>query len=368
MRVKPFYLPLAYVIVILLSTAGLGSNEQKTAPLKVGVLLSGPVADLGWNSTHDQARKFLEKELHGKVQTTVAEKIPDNAEAERVMEKMIAQGVRLIFATSYGYLEPVLRVAARHPEVIFMQCERSVPTTVKNVGSYFVDPNGPLYITGVVAGRLTKTGKIGCVAAHPIAVVLSTFNSFALGVQRANPKARIQIVWTSCWNDPTIESEATKGLIDSGVDVIFSEMSSAMTIVQTAAKNGVYSAGCCMDLEHVAPKSWLTGQNFNWGALYVKTAQSVIDHTWKPGNNYYGMKEGYSQLSKFGTVVPESVKNEAMLVKRNMESGKIVIFKGPLRDQNGLERVKPGELLDSKALTEMNWIVEGVQGPMPKQP
>ena len=358
---------LCFLILFSTTNFGLAANQQETAPLKVGLLLSGPVADLGWNSTHDQARKFLEKELQGKVQTTVAEKIPESAEAERVMEKMIAQGVRLIFAASYGYGEPVLRVAARHPEVIIMQCERDIPTSFKNVGSYFVDANGPLYITGVVAGRLTKSGKIGCIAAHPISVVLSTFNSFALGVQRVNPKARIQIVWTNCWNDPTIESEATKGLIDSGVDVVFSEMSSAMTIVQTAAKNGIHSAGCCLDLEHVAPKSWLTGQNFNWGPLYVKTAQAVINHTWKPGNNYYGMKEGYSQLSKFGTDVPESVKKEAMLVKQNIDSGKIIIFKGPLKDQNGRERVKAGTTLDTKALTEMNWIVEGVQGPMPKQ-
>lgn len=367
MRVLLLRLIICFVTLPIVATAGRSANQQAAEPFKVGFVMTGPAADLGWNYTHDQGRKFLEQSFNGKVQTTLVEKVPESAEVERVMEKMIAQGTKLIFATSYGYLEPALRVASRHPDIIIMQCQRSSPPSAKNVGAYFVDPNGPLYVAGVVAGRLTKTGKVGCVAAHPIAVVLTTFNAFALGVQSVNPKARIQIVWTGSWSDTPLEAEATKGLIDSGADVVFSEMSSAMTVVQTAAKAGIHSAGCCVDLKNESPKSWLTGQHFNWGPLYVKTVQSVMDHTWKPGDRYYGMKEGYSDLSSFGTDVPEKVKKEAMSVKKRIDDGDIVVFKGPLKDQDGRQRVKPGEILDIKALTNVNWIVQGVDGPIPHQ-
>ena len=251
---------LLILILPLASPIGNSANQQGDKALKVGFVLSGPAADLGWNYTHDQGRKFLEKAFNGKVQTVLAEKVPESAEVERVMEKMIAQGARVIFATSYGYLEPAVRVASRHPDVIIMQCQRECPPSTKNVGAYFVNPNDPLYVSGVVAGRVTKTNKIGCVAPHPVAVVLTTFNAFVLGVHSVNPKAKIQIVWTGSWYDPPIEAEATKGLIDSGADIVFSEMSSGLTIVQTAAKNGAHSSGCCVDLKDAAPKSWMANR------------------------------------------------------------------------------------------------------------
>jgi basic membrane protein A len=323
-----FRLFISILLVPFVAAAGNCAEQQASEPFKVGFVLSGPAADLGWNYTHDMGRKFLEKAFNGKVQTILAEKVPESAEVERVMEKMIAKGAKVLFATSYGYLEPAVRVAARHPDVIVMQCQRSCPPCAKNVGAYFVNPNDPLYVAGVVAGRLTKTGKIGCVAPHPVAVVLTTFNAFVLGVHSVNRKAKVQIVWTGSWFDPPIEAEATKGLIDSGADVVFSEMSSGLTIVQTAAKNGAHSSGCCVDLRDAAPNSWLTGQCFNWGPLYVSL--------------------------------------EALSVKQRIDDGSIIVFKGPLNDQNGRERVKAGEVLNTKALTNVNWIVQGVDGPIPR--
>jgi basic membrane protein A len=357
----------SFLLALLVSGVGLCADQQATAPLKVGFVMTGAANDLGWNYTHELGRKFLETTLKGKVQTTLAEKVPESAEAERVMEKMIAQGTKLIFATAYGYLEPAERVAARHPDVTIMQCQRSCSKPQKNVGAYFVDPNDPLYVAGVVAGRTTKTGHIGCVAPHPVAIVLTTFNAFALGVHRVNPKAKIQIVWTGSWFDAPLEAEATKGSIDSGADVIFSEMSSALTIVQTAAKNGAHSAGCCVDLKNSAPKSWLTGQCFHWGPLYVKLVESVINHSWKPGDEYYGMKGGYSELSAFGDDVSPKVKLEALDIKRKIESGDIVVFRGPLKDQSGKERVKAGQVLTLKDLANVNWLVQGVDGAIPQK-
>lgn len=358
---------LCTLMLTMVATIGNCANQQVNEPLKVGFVLSGPAADMGWNYTHDQGRKFVEKSFGGKVQTFLAEKVPESAEVERVMEKMIAKGVRLVFATSYGFLEPALRVAARHPDVIIMQCQRTCTSSAKNVGAYIVNPNDPSYVAGVVAGRVTKTGKIGCVAPHPVAVVLTTFNSFALGVQSVNPKAKIQIVWTGSWFDPAMEAEATKGLIDGGADVILSEVSSGFTIVQTAARSGAHSSACCVDLRDVAPKSWLTGQCFDWGSLYVSVIKSVMNHSWKPGDTYYGMKGGYSKLSAFGTDVSEKVKREALSVKAKIDDGSLVVFKGPLKDQDGRERVKDGEVLDIKALANVNWIVRGVDGPIPRK-
>ena len=357
---------LAVVLVFAQSVNAPSLADVNVLPFKVGFIMNGPLADHGWNCAHDQGRRFLESTMKDKVQVTVAENIPENSQVERVMEKMIAQGCKLIFATSYGYLEPALKVASRHPDVDVMQCCRSVPAA-KNVGAYFVNLCQPLYIAGVVAGRVTKSGKIGCVAAHPVNTVLATLNAFAIGVHSVNPKAHVQVIWTNSWFDPATESEATKGLIDAGVDVVFSEVSSAATIVQTAEKNGVRSSGCCVDVRGLAPKGWLTGQCFNWGPLYLKTVKSILDHSWKPGDRIYEMKDGYSNLASFGSMVPESVKKEALTIKKNIEDGKVVVFKGPLKDSTGKERIAPGKNGDSDYLLQMDWVVSGIDGSVPKK-
>jgi basic membrane protein A and related proteins len=336
-------------------------------PLKVGFIMVGPVADLGWNYAHDQGRKFLEGSLKGKVKTTFAENIPESGEVERVMEKMIAQGNRLIFATSYGYLEPGLRVAARHPEVIIMQCQRSTPPSAKNFGTYFANQYDPTYIVGVMAGRLTRTNKLGYVGGYPVPAVLSCLNAFTLGARSVNQKVKVQVVWINSWSDPPTEAEATKGLIESGVDVVASQLSSGVTTAQTAEKNGALSVGCNAELASLAPKGWISGNCWNWGPLYVKLAQEVMDHSWKPGDRMYSMKDGYVGLSSFGTVVSPKLRKEALTLKQQIENGKVIIFKGPLKDRDGKERVKAGDVADAKALREMNWVVDGVSGSLPKK-
>lgn len=338
----------------------------KEQPLKVGFIMVGPVNDSGWNSAHDRGRRFLDNALERKVQTTVVENVPENAEAERVLEKMIAQGNRLIFTTSYGYLEPALRAAARHPEVIFVQCQRSAPASAKNVGNYFANQFESMYVVGFVAGRMSKKGKLGYVAGHPVPTILASLNAFALGALRANPRAKVSVIWTNSWYDPSTEAEATKGLIDSGDDVVAAHVDSAVTTARTAEKNGAYSAGCNSELNEPVPKGWLTGQCWNWGPLYVKIAESVRDHTWKPGSHCYGMKDGYVDISQFGAAVPDAVRKQASSIKRQIEDGSLVIFKGPIKDRDGKLRVKAGEVLDAKGLADLNWVVEGVDGALPK--
>lgn len=361
LRIQRMFL---FALLILAVVQGIGPVRGAVGdkPLKVGFVMVGSASDHGWNYAHDQGRKFLETALKGKVETTFVEKVPENAEVERVMEKMISQGNRLIFATSYGYLEPALRVAARHPDVIVMHCQRSAPKSAKNVGTYFADQYSPGYIAGIVAGRMTKTGKLGYIGGHPIPTILACVNAFTLGARKVNPAVKVKVVWTGSWEDPATEAEAAKGLIDAGADVIDSQLNTSLTVVKTAEKNGVYSVGTEADLSKEAPKGWLTGQVWNWGPLYVKIAQSVIDRTWKPGDQVYTLKDGYSEIAPYGTVVPKAVKAEAEKAKQAIKEGKSNFFKGPIKDRDGKIRVKNGEVLDVKGTDSVNWVVEGVDG------
>jgi basic membrane protein A and related proteins len=350
-----------------LATTGQQTLGQGSQPLKVGFVYISSVTDLGWSQAHDQGRKYLEKTMNGRaqrVQTTFVENVPENSQVERVVEKMIAQGNKLIFSTSYGYLEPLLRVAARHPDVIFMQCQRH--SAAKNVGTYFASQQDPMYIAGFIAGKMTKKNKLGYIAGHPVPPVLACVNAFALGARKANAKARVQVVWNNSWSDPPNEAEATKGLVESGADVIASQLNTSSTVVQTAEKEHVYSVGMETDLSRMAPNGWLAAQTWNWGPLYAKVAGAVLDHTWKADNAIYSMKDGYVGISSLGKVVPEAVKKEAKAIEQSIESGKVAVFQGAIKDKSGTVRIANGAKVSAKELEEMNWLVDGVDGSVTK--
>ncbi|MBY0360248.1 MAG: BMP family ABC transporter substrate-binding protein [Candidatus Obscuribacterales bacterium] len=353
------------LVLFLFLCLTLGAARAE-APLKIGFITTGPVNDLGWNYAHEQGRLFLQKTLGGQVETTVMESVPESAEAERVLEKMIAKGNKLIFTTSYGYLEPASRVAKRHPDVVIMQCQRSVPASWKNMGTYFANQYELMYVTGFVAGKMTKSAKLGYVSAHPVPVLINCINSFALGAKAANPKVKVQVVWTNSWSDPALEAEASKGLIESGVDVVVGQ-ANALPVVKTAEKIGAYAIGCNADFAKLAPKAWLVGSRFNWGPLYVKMAKAVQDHTWKPGNYFYETKDGYYVLSDFGTSVPAKIRTEAIALKSKIEQGKLMVFAGPLKDREGKERVSAGKKASQQQIDNMEWFVPGVEGALPKK-
>lgn len=332
--------------------------------MKVGFLFVGPVSDYGWNYAQNEGRLFIEKNLSGKVETAFAENVPESAEAERVMERMIAQGCKLIFATSYGYLEPVLRVAARHRDVKFMQLSRFDQRD--NLGTYFYLHYQGSYLTGIVAGRMTKVNKIGFVAAHPVPPLLQSINAFTLGVKSVNPKAKVQVVWTNKWVDPAVEAEAAKGLMDTGIDVLAFDQSAPTTIVKTAESHKTYVVGCYTDDRAFAPKCWLTGVSFNWGPFYAKTASSVLDGSWKNGIRICDMSGQDVKLSSFGPAVPEAVRKEVLAAKQKIESGSVIVFSGPLKDREGKERLASGIKPDIKWVAGMNFFVAGVEGSLPK--
>ncbi|MBY0357058.1 MAG: BMP family ABC transporter substrate-binding protein [Candidatus Obscuribacterales bacterium] len=336
-------------------------------PTKVGFITVGPINDWGYNYAHNQGRLYLDKAMAGKVQTTIAENIPESAEVERVMEKMIAQGNKIIFSTSYGYFEPELRVAKRHRDVIFLQCGRDDVQNTPNLATYTPKQYEPMYLAGIVAGRMTKKNSLGYVAAHPVPIILQNINAFILGARSVNPKAKIKVVWTNKWSDPPVEAEAAKGLIESGVDVLAMTLDSPITVLQTAEKNGVYSVGYHADGGKFAPKGWLTGSMWNWGPLDVNMVKSIQNKTWKPGNYRYPLKDGYVQLAPFGPAVPKDVQSEVSVLKKRMESGEFVVFQGPLKDREGKELLKSGQKPDLHFIESMNWFAPGVEGSLSKK-
>jgi basic membrane protein A len=365
MKNKLSFIALVLLIFFLGTCIPVHSLESNKGPLKIGFVLTGSASDKGWNEAHDQGRIYLQNKLGNRVKTSVVEQVPESAEVERVLEKMIAQGDKLIFTTSYGFLEPALRVAARHPDVIFMQCQRS--SNAKNLGTYFVAQHEPFYVAGIVAGKMTKTNKLGYIAGHPVPTVLASINAYALGAHAVNSKARVKVVWNNSWGDPANEAEATKGLIESGVDVMTSQLNTGTTVVQNAERAHAYSVGTQCDIHTLAPKGWLVGTVFNWGPLYVKITKSVLDGTWKAENNLYPMKDGYTDITGFGHIVPPAVQAQALAAKKKIEQGTLNIFQGPLKDQNGKVRIPSGKAPDFRTFADMDWLVPNVDATLPKK-
>ena len=359
------YLYLLFALLALASSSTAKADENR-APLKVGFLNVGPVSDFGWNYAVNQGRLYLDSHLKGQVQTSFAEKVPESAEAERVLEKMIAQGNKLIFTASYGYLEPALRVAARHPDVIFMQVNRF--KTAKTLGTCTTDQYQAMYLSGIVAGHMTKTNKLGFIAAHPIPHIIHSIDAFMLGAKSVNPKAETQVVFINSWSDPALEAEAVKSLAEAHCDVIAHAQDSQNTILHTCDSLGLYSVGFYTDGHQLAPKGWLTGACLDWGPFYVRIAKSVMDHSWKPCSYTAGMEggQGYLKLSSFGNAVPASIQKEVLAKEKLIESGNLVVFRA-LKDNEGKERVAPGKQLDQKDYLEMSWFVDGVHGTLPQK-
>jgi basic membrane lipoprotein Med (substrate-binding protein (PBP1-ABC) superfamily) len=348
-----------------LASASTAIAVENRAPLKVGFLNVGPVSDFGWNYSVNQGRLYLESHLKGQVQTSFAEKVPESAEAERVLEKMIAQGNKLIFTASYGYLEPALRVAARHPDVIFMQVNRF--KTANNLGTVTTDQYQAMYLAGIVAGRMTKTNKFGFIAAHPIPHIIHSIDAFMLGAKSVNPKAETQVMFINSWSDPPLEAEAVKSLAEEHCDVIAHAQDNQNTILSACESAGLYSCGFYTDGHQLAPKGWLTGARLDWGPFYVRMAKAVMDHSWKPYAYTGGMESdlGVVKLSSFGKAVPASVQKEVLAKQKLIESGKLAVFTGPIKDDKGKERIAAGKQLDQKEYLESSWFVEGVHGTLP---
>jgi basic membrane protein A and related proteins len=320
----------------------------------------GSINDAGYNQAHAEGVQIMKKNLP-EIEVIEVENVPEGADAERVMENMIKQGARLIIPASFGYLEPALRVAQRHPDVKFAH-----PGGYKraaNFTTYWASTPEAFYLMGMAAGKTTKTDKLGYVVALPISFFLANVNAFQLGARSVNPKAETRVVFTGGFLDPGKEATAANALLEQGVDVLGVIVDSPIAVVQAAEKRGAYSVGYhYVGVQRFAPRGWISGIAFTWGSLYTRFARQVMDGTWKSENILGGLGDDYLTIAPFGPAVPDDAVKLVNAAKQEFASGKRQVFQGPLRDNKGVERVKAGEAFPLTELRRMDWLVEGVVG------
>jgi basic membrane protein A and related proteins len=331
-------------------------------PLKIGFIYVGPVGDAGWTFAHDNGRKAIEKEFGDKIKTTFVEKVPEGADAERTIRDLVAQGNKLIFATSFGYGDAMAKVAKDHPEVKFEHATGF--KTSENLRVYEGNFYEDAYMAGVVAGHMSKSKTIGFVASFPIPEVIRNINAFTLGARSVDPKIKTKVVWISTWFDPPKEAEAAQTLINGGADVLLQNTDST-AVLQTAEKNGKYAFGWDSDMSAFAPKAHLASAIVDWAPYYKKAVKDVLENTWKTGSTKWGVKEDTNALIKMNDVVPEPAKKKVDEIKAGLKAGTFNVYVGPLKDNAGKERLAAGAASDDKFRSTMDFYVEGVEGSIP---
>jgi simple sugar transport system substrate-binding protein len=334
----------------------------KPEPLKAAWVYVGPVGDAGWTYAHDQGRKAVEAEFGDKVATTFVEKVPEGADAERVIRDLAAQGNKIIFATSFGFMEPMLKVAGEFPDVKFEHATGY--KTAPNMRIYDAKFYEDAYLAGVVAGKMTKTNTLGFVASFPIPEVLRNINAYTLGAQSVNPKIKTRVVWVSSWFDPPKESEAAQSLINGGADVLLQNTDSS-AVLQTAEKNGKFAFGWDSDMSAVAPKAHLASCVVDWGGYYKKAIKDVMDGTWTVERTIWGVKEGQNALVKIADFASDDAKKKVDEVKDAMKAGTFEVFTGPVVDNTGKERLAKDVKADQDWKDKVDFFVKGVEGKIP---
>jgi simple sugar transport system substrate-binding protein len=334
----------------------------KAEPLKIAFAYVGPVGDGGWSFAHDNGRKAVEKEFGDKVATSYVEKVPESADAERVMRDMVAQGNKLIFGTTFGYMEPMLKVAADHKDVKFEHATGY--KTAENLRTYDSRTYEGAYMAGVIAGSMTKTNTLGVVGSIPIPEVVRNINSFTLGAQSVNPKVKTKVVWVGDWFNPPKETEAATALINGGADVLMQNTDSS-AVLQTAEKMGKRAFGWDSDMTAYGPKAHLGSAVINWGPYYIKATRDVLENKWTTGQSWWGVKEGAIDFVSVAADVPDTAKQKLEQVKAGLKDGSLAIWKGPLVDNTGKEILAKDAVADDKFLGGINFYVKGVEGKVP---
>ena len=343
----------------ILAALSLAAASALTQAATLGYIYVGPEKDYGYNTSMDRGRLFVAKNLPG-TKTLHVENIPETAEVEKVMERMIRSGASVIFATSYGYLDYAIALGKKYPKVAFLHAGGL--KTSDNVGTYWANSDDAMYLAGMAAGAVSKSGKLGFIAAFPIPQVIRSINAYTLGAQAMNPAATTTVVWTGGWLLPAKEAEATNSLIDAGVDVIGEQVDSPMTIAQTAEKRGIHVVGKDVDVSHLAPKAVLTGASWNWGPTMLKLTQDIQAGTWKPSHVRGSLKDGTVVLDKFGPAVPEAVRKTILAKKDEILKDKFVVWSGPIAGQDGKEMLAAGKPMPMEQLESMGIFVKGVVG------
>jgi len=334
----------------------------KPEPLKIAFAYVGPVGDGGWTFAHDNGRKAIEAEFGDKVVTSFVESVPESADAERVIRDMAAQGNKLIFGTTFGYMEPMLKVAADFKDVKFEHATGY--KTAENLRTYDSRTYEGAYMAGVIAGAMTKTNTLGVVASIPIPEVIRNINSFTLGAQSVNPKIKTKVVWVNGWFDPPKETEAATSLINGGADVLFQNTDSS-AVLQTAEKMGKRAFGWDSDMTAYGPKAHLGSAVINWGPYYIKAVKDALEGTWSTGGVWWGHKEGAIDMVSVADDVPAEIKAKVDTIKAGLKDGSFHPWTGPIVGQDGKEVLAKDAKADDAFLGGVKFYVKGVEGKVP---
>jgi simple sugar transport system substrate-binding protein len=351
---------LAVMAGLALSLAvGAASGADK---LKVGFIYVGPIGDHGWTYQHDQGRLAVEEALGDKVETIYVENVAEGPDAERTITRLARQGAGIIFTTSFGYMDPTIKVAKNFPDVKFEH--GTGYKRADNVTTYSARFYEGRYVIGQIAARMSKIGVAGYIASFPIPEVVRGINSFMLGAQSINPDFKVKVVWVSTWFDPGKEADAAKVLIGQGADIITQHTDSTAPL-QIAEEQGVVGFGQASDMHEFAPNAQLTAIIDEWAPYYVARTKAVLDGTWESTDTWDGIAPGMVKMAEY-TNMPEEVKALAMETEAMIASGELHPFKGPIYNQEGAMVIGEGEMLDDGTLLGMNWYVQGVDDKLPE--
>ncbi len=353
---------MGFVLALCGVAAALGfgvGNSGAAAPFKAAFIYVGPHADGGWSQAHDEGRMYAQKLLGSAVQTTYKENVPEGPQAAQVIDSLVADGNKIIFATSYGYQPMMVAAAKKYPNVKFEMATGSAQS--KNLAEYFGAAEDAIYLSGIAAGAATKSGTVGYVAPFATPEILRHTSAFALGVQAAHPGAKVKVVWTNAWYAPAKEKQAAESLHAAGADVIGQNVDSPAS-GQYAESASIPWVGYDSNAMKFAPTEWLTAAVYNWGPYYVKRIKAAMDGTWKTGFYYGGLKDGLIKLAPFGPSVSAATKATIASKLAALKAGSFYEFAGPLYDQSGKLRVAKGAKLSVTQLYAINWLVKGVIG------
>lgn len=339
-----------------------GQTSSKPNPLKIAFAYVGPVGDGGWTFAHDLGRQAVEKEFGDRVVTSFVEKVPESADAERVFRSIVADGNKLIFGTTFGYMEPMLKVAGSNKGVRFEHATGYKRT--ENMRSYDSRTYEGAYLAGIVAGGMTKSKILGVVASIPIPEIIRNINSFTLGAQSVNPNIKTRVFWVNEWFNPPKEAEAATELIRGGADVLMQNTDSH-AVLQTAEKMGKRAFGWDSDMRHYGPKAHLGSAVNNWGPYYIKATRDALDGKWATGSAWWGVKEGAIDLVSIAADVPMDLRRRVESVKAGLINGSHIIWKGPIFSSDGREMVGTNKVSDDRFLSGINFYVKGVEGRVP---
>ncbi len=345
------------------SAAALGLPARAQSPLKIGFVYVGPIGDGGWTYQHDQGRLAVEAEFGDQVETIYQESVPEGADAERVLTQMALSGAGLIFTTSFGFMDATVNVAEKFPDVKFEHATGY--KRADNLATYDARFYEGRAVVGHIAGKMTKTNKIGYIASFPIPEVIQGINSYYLHAKKVNPDVELVVIWAYTWFDPAKEADAAKAMIEQGVDVITQHTDSTAPLAEMAKTDGVIGFGQASDMSEYKPSPRVASIIDDWSPYYIKRVQSVLDDTWEPTHTWGGMGDGEVVIGEITEAVPDEIKAEAEGMIAAISAGEYHPFTGPIMKQDGSVFLAEGEVATDEQLVTMDFYIEGISGDIP---